>query len=682
MIGKATIKTRAIIITLAVALIVGIMIYKNYQQKIQIMEKYNMDDIIERKIIFGNPDKALVRLSPDGNYISFVAPLDGVLNVFVSKRQEPENAKPITFDKSRGVRSYFWSYDNKHIIYAQDEKGDENWRLYSVDIDTDSSTCLTPKEGVRAGVVKMSKHNPDQALITLNSRKKELFDVYKLNIITGKMDMIYQNDENFIGYVADSNLDLRYAYRMTAEGGAEIFKFTGLADNKTSEKQLYKEINPEDHFTSYPSHITEDDEYLYMIDSSGRDTASLFKINIATDESELIFENKKADIDALLVNPVTKLVEGAAGNYFRREWIIFDDAIKNDINFLFKQHDGEIEINSRTLDDSFAIVVYLFDDQPRKYYLYDRKEQKLQYLFSSNKQQENKSFAKMHPVGIKTRDGLEMVSYLSLPRWLDDGNGSLSKPIPMVLYVHGGPNARDSWGFDGVHQWLSNRGYAVLSVNYRGSTGFGKNFTNLGNGQWYGKMHDDLEDAVNWAVEKGIAQKDKVAIMGGSYGGYATLVGLTKTPDMFAAGIDIVGPSNLITLVESIPPYWKPMLASLEKKLGASASTSEGREILKSKSPLTYADKISKPLMIVQGANDPRVKKAESDQIVSAMKKHNIPVSYLLYPDEGHGLARPENRFSYYANAEEFLAKFINGRSEPNDGDYQGSTVEFIEKGY
>lgn len=684
---SAVSRTRGVIIALAVLLFIAIIFYKNNHQISEIMETNNMDEIIARKILFGNPDKAITKLSPNGEYISFVQPLDGVLNVFVAKREDgvdinTEQAKPVTFDKSKGIRSYFWSYDNQHIIYAQDEKGDENWRLYAVNVETGEGKGLTPEEGVRAGLLKTSKNFPDEILINLNSRKKELFDVYRLNIKSGDMQMVYQNDENFIGFTADNNLNIRFAYRMTADGGAEIFKFTGDDDNKTSNKKLYKTIAPEDQFTSSPAHITADGKFLYMVDSTGRDTASLFKINLETDKSELIYEDVKADIADYLVNPITKLVEGAASSYFRKKWTIIDDAIKGDIDFLNSQHDGDMEVISRSSDDTLWVVAYLFDSSPFKYYLYDRSSKKLEFLFSSSKQQEGQPFTKMHPVGIETRDGLEMVSYLSLPRWLDNGDATTKEPVPMVLYVHGGPNVRDSWGLDKTHQWLANRGYAVLSVNYRGSTGFGKKFTNLGNGEWYAKMQDDLEDAVAWAIDKGIAQKDKVAIMGGSYGGYAVLAGLTKTPDMFAAGIDIVGPSNLITLLESVPPYWQPMIASLEKKTGGDTKTEEGRAILKSKSPLTYADKINKPLMIVQGANDPRVKKPESDQIVEAMKNHDIPVLYLLYPDEGHGLARPENRLSFYANAETFLAEFIGGRSEADDGKYEGSTIEFIEKGY
>ncbi len=312
-----------------------------------------------------------------------------------------------------------------------------------------------------------------------------------------------------------------------------------------------------------------------------------------------------------------------------------------------------------------------------RYYLYNREKKKATFLFTNRSELEKLQLAKMHPVVIKSRDDLNLVSYLSLPPWLDE-DGKPKKPLPMVLFVHGGPWARDSWGYRSYHQWLANRGYAVLSVNYRGSTGFGKDFINASNMEWAGKMHDDLLDAVNWAVENGVAVKDSIAIMGASYGGYATLVGLTFTPDVFCCGVDIVGPSNLRTLLETVPPYWKPMMELWATRIG-DPRTEEGRRFLESRSPLTYVDKISKPLLIGQGANDPRVKQSEADQIVEAMKAKGIPVTYILYPDEGHGFARPENRLSFNAVAELFLQQFLNGRAELIGDDFENSSIEIVE---
>jgi dipeptidyl aminopeptidase/acylaminoacyl peptidase len=449
--------------------------------------------------------------------------------------------------------------------------------------------------------------------------------------------------------------------------------------NETSHPKLFQKIATEDMLNTAPLHITRDGKFLYMIDSTGQDTSALIQVNLVTREKKLIHVDPRADVNDLMVNPASKIVEAVSVQYLKKEWQIIDSAVASDISRLQKIDSGDIEIVSRTKSDDKWIVAFLKDDGPFKYYLYDRSNHTAKFLFVSDSAQENLPFAKMHPVKIKARDGLELVSYLTLPRWLDNGGGAPAAPVPMVLYVHGGPNARDAWGFNAAHQWLANRGYAVLSVNYRGSTGFGKGFINAGDGQWARAMQDDLEDAVAWAVDNKIARKDKVAIMGGSYGGYATLVGMTRTPDLFAAGIDIVGPSNLETLLKSIPPYWKPMVAHLNKIIGASVDTEEGLALLKERSPLTYAEKIKKPLLIVQGANDPRVKQAESDQIVAAMARHKIPVVYLLYPDEGHGLARPENRLSMYALSEVFLANFLGGDYIPHDNNFPGSRVEVKE---
>jgi len=321
------------------------------------------------------------------------------------------------------------------------------------------------------------------------------------------------------------------------------------------------------------------------------------------------------------------------------------------------------------------MIVYIEDDGPVQYYRYDREEKSAEFLFTERTALEGVSLAKMHPVVIKSRDGLDMVSYYTLPVGSDsDFDGRPDEPLPMVLFVHGGPNARDNWGYEPVHQWLANRGYVVLSVNFRGSTGFGKEFTNAGNREWGGKMHDDLIDAVNWTVQEGIANPDRVAIMGGSYGGYATLWGMTNTPDTFACGVDTVGPSNLVTLFETIPPYWQPEIEDLATRIG-DARTEEGRAFLTKRSPLTYTDNIKKPLLIGQGANDPRVKQAESDQIVQAMQDADIPVTYLLYTDEGHGFYRPENRLSFYAVTDAFLAEHLGGRYEPIGDDFEGSSI-------
>jgi dipeptidyl aminopeptidase/acylaminoacyl peptidase len=414
---------------------------------------------------------------------------------------------------------------------------------------------------------------------------------------------------------------------------------------------------------------------LYFIDSRGRDTGCLAAVNLKTGKEEVVAANDRADVSTLLAHPTEKNIQAVAFNYDRIEWQFFDPRIEKDFKYLQSVADGEITIASRTLDDNKWIVAFLMDNGPVRYYVYDRVAGKATFLFTNRKALEDQPLVRMHSTVIPARDGLNLVSYYTLPLEVDpDGTGKASHPVPMVLTVHGGPWARDDWGYDPQAQLLSNRGYATLSVNFRGSTGFGKNFGNAGNKEWARKMHDDLLDAVDWAVKQGIADPKKVAIMGGSYGGYATLVGLTETPEVFACGIDVVGPSNLFTLLSTIPPYWAPALQMFKDRVG-DPTTEEGRKLLEERSPLNFVDRIVRPLLIGQGANDPRVKQSEADQIVAAMTAKKIPVTYVLFKDEGHGFARPENSMAFNAVTELFLHKHLGGRYEPIGNDFTGSSI-------
>lgn len=644
--------------------------------------------LISRDILFGNPDKASLQVSPDGKYISFLAPVNNVLNVWVAPAETPDKADPVTKDTLRGIRIYFWAYTGQHIIYLQDLAGDENWQVHVVDVTTKEDKNLTPFEVIpgpdgkpitlpngkplrpRAQIEAVSYKFPTEILIGLNNRDPQFHDVYRLNILTGEMKLIQLNDR-FVGFQYDDDLNLRLATQMTPDGGMELFEPDGQGGWKSVDK-----IPMEDLMTTSAVAFDKTGRILYMIDSRGRNTAALVAKEIKTGETKVIFEDPKADVTGIILHPTEKNVQAVAVEYLRVEWTILDEKIKPDIDYLKKVCEGDINLTSRTTDDQFWTIAYTIDDGPVKYYLYDRSKKQARFLFTNRRELENLKLSKMHPLVIKSRDGLNLVSYLTLPWWHDpDNDGRPDKPLPMVLYVHGGPWARDSWGYNAIHQWLANRGYAVLSVNFRGSTGFGKDFINAANLEWGHKMHDDLIDAVNWAIENKIADKNKVAIMGGSYGGYATLVGLTFTPEVFACGVDIVGPSNLRTLLETIPPYWKPMMELWATRVG-DPRTEEGRKLLESRSPLNYVDRIQRPLLIGQGANDPRVKQSESDQIVKAMQEKNIPVTYVLYSDEGHGFARPENRLSFFAVAELFLAQHLGGRAEPIGDDFQGSTIQ------
>jgi len=626
--------------------------------------------LIPRQALFGNPDKANVQISPDGQRISFLAPVEGVLNVWVGPAENPDAAKPITQDKGRGIRAYFWAYTSKHVLYLQDKDGDENWRVYVVDLPSGQVKDLTPAKGVQARVDAVSHKFPTEVLISLNDRNPQLHDIYRVNIETGEKKLLIGN-EGYVGFLTDDDYNVRFAWRVTADGGTE-----GLERTADGQWKPFMKISQEDALTTNPAGFDKSGQVLYLIDSRDRNTAAFTTIDLKTGKQTVVAEDPRADISDVMAHPVERTVEAVAFTVERKQWKILDRSVESDFAYLRTVADGDFEVISRTLDDKQWIVLYEMDAGPVRFYHYDRPAKKARFLFTNRKALEGLPLAKMHPVTIKSRDGLDLVSYLTLPVGSSKfGQPRPDRPLPMVLLVHGGPWYRDSWGYNGYHQWLANRGYAVLSVNFRGSTGLGKSFINAANREWGGKMHDDLVDAVQWAINEGIADPKKVAIMGGSYGGYATLVGMTFTPELFACGVDIVGPSNLVTFMEAIPPYWKPMLDLFVARIG-DHRTEEGREFLLKRSPLTYVDKIRRPLLIGQGANDPRVKKAESDQIVKAMQGKKIPVVYVYFPDEGHGFARPENSMAFNGITEAFLAKHLGGRYEPIEDDFAGSTVQ------
>jgi len=633
------------------------------------MNQQETSPLIPREILFGNPDRSMARVSPDGTRIGYLAPLDGVLNVWAGPADSPAAARPVTNDTYRGIRFYAWAYTNKHILYIQDKDGDENWRLYSVNLNSGEIRDLTPLEGVQARVQEMSYKFPDKVLVALNDRVPQLHDVYLVNIDTGERRLVQEN-EGFAAFITDDEFNVRFAMRLTPDGGSEILRPT-----EDGSWELYIKIDMEDMLTTRPIGFDKTGEVWYLTDSRNRNTAALVMLDLEIGVRTVLAENPQADVSGFTVHPTEKNVQAVAFTYERKQWQVLDGSIVDDMTYLRTVADGDIEIVSRQLDDRRWIVTYLVDDGPVRYYLYGREEQEAQFLFTNRKELENVPLARMVPVAIESRDGLKLISYLTLPVGSDrDGDTRPDEPLPMVLLVHGGPWGRDEWGYNPWHQWLSDRGYAVLSVNFRASTGFGKAFINASTREWAAKMHDDLIDAVNWAIQEGIADPERVAIMGGSYGGYATLVGLAFTPQTFACGVDIVGPSNLVTLLESIPPYWQPQVELLATRVG-DHRTEEGRAFLTEHSPLTHVDRIQRPLLIGQGANDARVKQAESDQIVQAMQEKNIPVTYVLYPDEGHGFARPENRMSFNAVAEAFLAKCLGGRYEPIGEDFDGSRI-------
>ena len=636
--------------------------------------------LIPRNILFGNPDKVGPEISPDGKQIAFLAPEDGVMNIWLAPLSDLSDARAITHDKHRGIMSFFWAFTNKHILYSQDTDGDENYKIYCIDLDTDKIRCLTPgpepkagakvgdKAGdkggkaaqaapIRAEIENVSHRFPNEILIGLNDRDPRYHDVWRMNFLTGEKKLVQKNPD-FGGFVTDEDYKIRFATKYADDGTVDYFQ----PDDKGGWKEFLKVPAADTANTSLMG-FDKTGDVLYLRDSRGRDTTALVALDLKTGRQKLIASDDRADLGSIKSHPTENTIQAVNFTYDRRHRQVFDPEVKKDLDLLEKNAKGELGLAGWSLDDRQWIVAELVDDGPVRYSHFDRDTKKTTFLFVSRKALEGLPLVHMHSAVIKARDGLPLVSYYSLPPGADRG-AKPAKPLPMVLSVHGGPWSRDSWGYDPEHQLWANRGYAVLSVNFRGSTGFGKKFINAGNKEWAGKMHDDLVDAVRWAVEQGIADPKKVAIIGGSYGGYATLVGLTFTPDLFACGVDIVGPSSIVTLLNTIPPYWTSGLQMFKDRVG-DHTTEEGRAALEKISPLNFVDKIERPLLIAQGANDPRVKQTEADQIVTAMQKKHIPVTYVLFPDEGHGFARPENNMAFYAITEAFLSRYLGGRAEP-----------------
>jgi len=621
------------------------------------MIETKLPPLIPREVLFGNPEKAQPRLSPDGKRLAYLAPVDGVLNVWVGPVDSPvggEDYRPVTKDRKRGIRIYFWAEDNEHLVYLQDVGGDEDWRIHATDPITEETRDLTPFEGVQAQLLAKNKRFADALLVGLNKENPQVHDVYRLSVSSGDLELVAKNPGNVAHWVADRDFKVRAALAATPEGGFDLL----LRDHEDADWRPLVSWGPEDALNSGPVGFSGDGARMYLLDSRDANAARLVALDLTSGVTDVLAGDERYDVGEVLVNPDTYEVEAVAVERARAEWIVLDESVKEDFEAIKKLSRGDFAVTSRDRADERWLVAFTVDDGGASYYSYDRRKKEGTHLFDARPDLAGYTLARMEPVAFTARDGLTIEGYLTLPPGEDREN------LPMVLNVHGGPWARDGWGYDPEAQWLANRGYACLQVNYRGSTGYGKKFLNAGNKEWGARMHDDLVDAVRWAVDEGVADTERVAIYGGSYGGYAALVGATFTPDLFRCAVDVVGPSSLITLIQTIPPYWSTLLATFHQRVGNPATE---EEFLRSRSPLFYVDRIKIPLLIAQGANDPRVKQSESEQIVAALREKGIDHEYLLFEDEGHGFARPENRLRFYAVAERFLAKHLGGRAE-DDG--------------
>ena len=616
-----------------------------------------MVEIIPRQVLFGNPERISPRISPDGTQLAWIAPADGVLNVWVAPAGSGQDqgidwpaARVVTDDSDRGIRMFAWAHDGRHLLYLQDTGGDENWRLHDVDLETMQRRDLTPFDNVQTQLIAAEKKFPTEILLGLNRDNPQLHDVYRLDLTTGELTKEVENP-GFAGWLADSQLAVRAGIAPQPDGSL-VLMVRGSADG---DWRALLAVAVEDVMTSQPIAFSEDGASLLAVSSVGADTGRLVRLDLATGAAEVLAEDPDSDVTGVRLHPDTREPQIVTFLKDRREYQVLDPDVEADLAAIRALHPGDPSFADADDADATWLIGFTNDTGAVPYYSYDRATRSGQFLFEHQPELSRYELAPMEPFSFTSRDGLTIHGYATFPP------GAGRKGLPMVLNVHGGPWARDAWGFDPEAQWLANRGYLCVQVNFRGSTGYGKAFVNAGDREWGGRMHDDLVDAVTFATGQGWADPARVAIYGGSYGGYAALVGAAFTPELFCCAVDIVGPSNLKTLIETIPAYWAPMISQFHRAVGDPAKDAD---FLWSRSPLSRADNISIPLLIAQGANDPRVKQAESEQIVAALEKAGIDYEYMLFPDEGHGFAKPENRLRFYAAAEKCLAKHLGGRAE------------------
>lgn len=626
-------------------------------------QKNELPPLLDRELFFDNPEIIGGQLSPDGKYLSFIKPYNGVMNIWVKKFDEAfDAARPLTADVQRPVRSYFWSRDGKYILYAQDKGGDENFNIYSVDPTAPNAAGagvpenrdLTNLKGVRVQIYSVPKTDPDVIYIGLNDRDPAWHDLYKMKLSTGERTLLRQNspEDRITGWIFDWNDELRLAMRSNFDGSNDILSVDEKGFTPIYSTNVFE--------SAYPAGFSKDNQKVYLVTNKGDDVdlTRLVLFDLKTLKEEFVEADplKRVDLDNVSFSEVTREIVFTTYEDDRLRYYWKDKSLEEDYNLISKQLPGVEPYFARTTaDERYWIIGSYSDVDPGTTYLFDRKTKKLTFQYRPRPNFPVEHMAHMKAIRYPSSDGLEIPAYLTLPKGIEHKN------LPLIIMPHGGPWARSGWGFNSYAQFLANRGYAVLDPNFRASTGYGKSFVNAGNKEWGRKMQDDITWGVKYLVEQGIVNPEKVGIMGGSYGGYATLAGLAFTPDVFACGVSIVGPSNLITLLNSIPPYWESIRKVFYLRMG-DPSTPEGEADLKAMSPLFSADKIKSPLLVVQGANDPRVKQHESDQIVVALRDRGFDVEYIVAPDEGHGFARPANNMAMLAAAEKFLSKHLGGR--------------------
>jgi dipeptidyl aminopeptidase/acylaminoacyl peptidase len=624
--------------------------------------------LIPRKTFFENANALNPLLSPDGRWLAWIAAVDGVMNVWVAPRDNLARARPLTHQTDRPIFTHWFARTNAHVLFHKDKDGDENFNLWCVGIDGTAARNLTPYRDTLAIVLSMHHEDPHVIAVGMNDRDARWHDVYIVDIRTGERQLVYANTDEIASFVLDSRLSLRLATTTRNKGsGSAILKWNGAAFEEIMS------IEADDVLSTGPSHVNRAGDAWFLRSSVGRDKAVMLRLDWTTGAQTLVASHDKVDIAGWMTDALTDEITAVAAEYVRSEWIAVDPTTGRDLAMLERELDGTIEIESQSDDGSLWVVAASRPDRPVDWHILDRQRGQITHLFSARPKLECAKLAPVHGVIITSRDGLDLVSYLTLPA--TEPGMRPAQPLPMVLQVHGGPWWRDSWRYNRDVQWYANRNYAVLQVNFRSSTGFGKTFINAGDREWAGKMHDDLIDAVNWSIAQGIADPKRIAICGASYGGYAAFVGATFTPEVFCCSVPVVGITNLETMLGNPPPYWAAFYEQECRRVG-DPRTSEGAALLRTRSPLHRAGDITRPMLIGHGANDVRCKVTESDQIVAAMTEKSIPVIYVVYPDEGHGFADPENDIAFKAIMEAFLARHLGGRSEAVGDDFTGSSHE------
>lgn len=607
--------------------------------------------LIPKSVLFGNPEKTYPALSPDGIYLAYCAPYEGVMNIW-SKTVGQEDDRVLTHENKRGIYSFYWAPNGNQLFYLQDQNGDENYQVYIVECATGTVKNYPLFSGAKSTILKIDKEYPHEILIESNKENSKFFDVYHLDLITGNLKQVAKNPGTFTHWLVGKDLQVLGALQTNNDGSQDIFVRTTHNEPWRNVLSVTFEDTLVDELHSGLLGFNKDNSILYLNTSLGANTRCLQALDIKTGERNIIAQDAEYDLSFVIFNNETYEPEVVCFEKERNAYATLNPAVAQDYETIFSICSGDLVAIRRTKDGKKALLGFIFDNKSVEYYAYDFSTKEATFLFCQRPELNKYQLAPMEPVSFIARDGLKMHGYLTCPI------NAARKNLPLVLYVHGGPFDRDSWEYNPTVQLLANRGCACLQINYRGSSGYGKDFLAAGNGEWGGKMQDDLVDGVQWAIEQGIADPKRIAIFGGSYGGYAALVGATCTPDLFCCAIDYCGSSNLITVLQTLPPYWS--LAQWEQRIGKLSD----QEFLKSRSPLFKVNHIKIPILVAHGANDVRVKQAESEQIVAAMQEKGIDYEYLLFHDEGHGFLRPENRLKFYTHVEQFLAKHLGCRAE------------------